>query len=92
MEQSLAEADPPDVLCLTGSKRRVGVEICQWAHPGEMKAGKLRERIEERLLEAIGTPQPINISKNFWLFVFFPNLKSALCGVNIRRFENLYSS
>jgi len=75
VEQSLAEVDPPDVLCLTASARRVGVEICQWAHPEEMKASKLRKKIEGRLLEAIGTPQPINTSKNFWLAVFFPKPK-----------------
>ena len=74
-ERSLAELDPPDVTCLTASGRRIGIEICQWAHPEEMKAGKLRERIEGHLLEAIGTPQPINTSKNFWLVVFFPKPK-----------------
>lgn len=75
---SLAEFDPPDVICLTASGRRIGVEICQWAHPGEMKAGKVRERIEQRLLAAVGTPQPINTSKNFWLAVFFPRPKAQI--------------
>jgi hypothetical protein len=77
-EWSLAEFDPPDVICLTASGRRIGVEICQWAHPEEMKAGKVREKIEQRLLAAVGTPQPINTSKNFWLAVFFPRPRAHI--------------
>jgi len=74
-EWSLAECDPPDVLCITASGRRVGVEICQWANEGEMKAGKSREEKERKLRDAIGVPQPFNTSKNFWLAVFFPRAK-----------------
>lgn len=40
-----------------------------------MKAGKLREEKERKLLDAIGVPQPMNTSKNFWLAVFFPRAK-----------------
>ena len=75
VEWSLAECDPPDVICITTSGRRVGVEICQWAHEGEMKAGRLREEKERKLLDAIGVPQPMNTSKNFRLAVFFPRAK-----------------
>lgn len=78
-EWSLSKCDPPDVICTTTSGRRVGVEISQWAREGEMKAGKLREEKERKLLDAVGVPQPVNMSKNFWLAVFFPRAK-----VNIR--------
>jgi len=74
-EWSLAECDPPDVICITTSGRRVGIEICQWAHEGEMKAGKLREQKERKLLDAIGVPQPMNTSKNFWWAGFCPRAK-----------------
>jgi len=66
---------PTRVICITTSGRRVGIEICQWAHRGEMKAGKLREEKERKLLGAIGVPQPMNTSKNFRLAVLFPRAK-----------------
>jgi len=70
-----AKHDPPDVICVTASGRRVGVELCQWAHSGEMNAGKLREAIERKIRDAIGTPQPHSRSKNFRWLVFFPKSK-----------------
>jgi len=68
-------SDPPDIMCTTKSAKVVGIEICQWAHQGEMKAGKLRKEIEGKLREAIGIPQAMNTSKNFELVVFFPKAK-----------------
>jgi hypothetical protein len=75
LKWEIAECDPPDVICVTTSGQRVGVEICQWAHEGEMRAGNVREAKERKLLDAIGVPQPKNTSKNFCLAVFFPRAK-----------------
>jgi hypothetical protein len=67
-----AGPDPPDLICFTASGKRVGVEISQWAHQQQFSAAKSRKRIEHKLLEAIGVPQPINKSQNIQLVVFFP--------------------
>jgi hypothetical protein len=70
-----AKFDPPDLICIAASGKRIGVEISQWAHPEEFSAGKSRERIEQKLLEAIGAPQPIREARNIQLVVFFPKAK-----------------
>ena len=72
------ERDPPDVIYLDASGRRIGVEIGQWAHRGEMKAGRLRERIVQNIRDAIGEPQPVNESRNFSLVVYSPKRKVYL--------------
>ena len=65
------EHDPPDVIYPDASGRSVGVEICQWAHQGQMKAGKLRETFVKKIQDAIGKPQPVNNSKTFgWPYTF----------------------
>jgi hypothetical protein len=69
--------DPPDIICTTVSEKHVGVEICQWAHESAMKSGRLRDRINNEILTAIG-PQPLNKSQHFWLVVFHPKNKSHL--------------
>lgn len=47
--------DPPDVVCETVSGKRIGVEICQWAHEAAMKTGRLADQIDDNILKAIGT-------------------------------------
>lgn len=77
---SLAPDDPPDMVCVTESGVRIGVEITQWIHERELAAGKRRERIEQALMSAIGTPQPRNRSRRFSLVVFFPKASVRFCG------------
>lgn len=69
--------DPPDIICTTDSGPRVGVEIGQWAPQNEMAAGKLRDQINQKVLEAIGR-QPIKRPEHFWLVGFHPKAKSHL--------------
>ncbi len=69
---NLAESDPPDILCSTVSDRTVGVELGEWLHFAEMKAGKLRETIDRQLLDAIGAPQPLNTSDHFDMVILHP--------------------
>jgi hypothetical protein len=71
-EWRIAESDPPDILCITDSGRTIGVELAEWLHQREMSAGKLRERIEQQLLEAIGEPQPVNTSRHFDMVILHP--------------------
>lgn len=71
-EWRIAESDPPDILCITDSGRTIGVELAEWLHQREMSAGKLRERIEQQILEAIGEPQPVNTSRHFDMVIRHP--------------------
>ncbi len=71
----LAEQDPPDILCTTLSGKILGVELTEWIHQKEMDARKLREIIHKQIMEAIGTPQPVNVSQNFDMVIFYPKDK-----------------
>jgi hypothetical protein len=82
------EADPPDYVCVTGTGRRIGVEIGQLAQRYEFRAGILRGRITSDLLEAIGHPQPVNHSKKFWLLVFCPKAKVHIGPVEFAEFRH----
>jgi len=68
----LAASDPPDIICITDSGKTIGVELAEWLHQREMSAGKLRERIEQQLLEAIGEPQPVSTSRYFDMVILHP--------------------
>ena len=68
----LADSDPPDVLCLTASRRTIGVELVEWLHLAEMRAGRLREAIGRQLIDAIGAPQPLNTSDHFDMVILHP--------------------
>ncbi|MBL8206451.1 MAG: hypothetical protein JNM09_19595 [Blastocatellia bacterium] len=43
--------DPPDVICFDKEGKRLGVELAEWLNEEQMKASKLRERIEESFLK-----------------------------------------
>ncbi len=68
----LAAFDPPDIICATVSGRTIGVELGEWLHEKEMGAGKLRERIGQQLIDAIGEPQPLNASHHFDMVILHP--------------------
>jgi hypothetical protein len=68
----LADCDPPDIVCTAVSGKRIGVELGEWLHFGEMEAGKLREAMERQLLDAIGEPQPLNTSRHFDMVILHP--------------------
>jgi hypothetical protein len=80
---------PPHVICTTTSGRRVGVEICQWVHEYEMADSKLREKICQTILNAIGRP-PMNRPKHFWLVVFHPKSKSQLSAGEHKAFRKAF--
>ncbi|MDR3738088.1 MAG: hypothetical protein P4L40_03620, partial [Terracidiphilus sp.] len=50
----------------------VGVELGEWLHLEEMKAGKLRGTIDRQLTDAIGEPQPVNTSEHFDMVILHP--------------------
>ena len=74
----LAASDPPDVICSTASGRAIGVELGEWLHEREMGAGKLREKIGQQLIEAIGEPQPLNTSSHFDMVILHPQERVRL--------------
>jgi hypothetical protein len=63
--------DPPDLLCVTISGRRVSVELGEWLNFSEMTAAKGRERTE-RAIESALDPQPGNTSKYFEMVIYHP--------------------
>jgi len=73
-----APSDPPDIICLTVTGRRIGVELGEWLHEKEMGAGKLREQIEKQLINAIGEPQPLNTSDYFDMVILHPQERVRL--------------
>lgn len=46
-------SDPPDVICFDTEGKNIGVELAEWLNEEQMKASKLRERIEESFLKVI---------------------------------------
>jgi hypothetical protein len=77
-EWHVADADPPDIICTSASGKTIGVELGEWLHEKEIGAGKLRERIEQQLIDAIGEPQPLNSSQHFDMVAIHPRDKVRL--------------
>jgi len=73
-----APSDPPDIICRTVSGRKIGVELGEWLHEREMGASKLREKIEQQLINAIGEPQPLNTSDHFDMVILHPQERVRL--------------
>jgi len=48
----------PDVICLTNSDRRVGVELKAWLNEGQIAAARRQEIFEEAILGSIGKLPP----------------------------------
>jgi hypothetical protein len=61
-------ADPtdfPDVLCVTASGKKVGVELGEWLDEKQMSAAKGLQRVERSILDAVGE-QGENPTKNIY--------------------------
>jgi hypothetical protein len=52
--------DRPDIICVTESGRRVGVELKAWINEEQIAKAKLQAMFEENILRAIGRPLPSN--------------------------------
>ena len=48
-----AYQDPPDIIAVTVSGKRIGVELTEWFNPMEMALGKRKEKIEQKLEKAL---------------------------------------
>src|SRR5437879_11731118 len=47
--------DPPDILCVTRSGKKIGVELTKWVQRGPIASGKARESFEDSYLDIIAT-------------------------------------
>ena len=47
--------DPPDVLCVTRSGKKIGVELTKWVEHGQVASGKARESFEGSYLDIIAS-------------------------------------
>ncbi len=59
-----AGLDPPDVMCLTTSGRRIGVELTKWVEHDQVTEGKRREFFEKSYLKIVASetqPRPARI-------------------------------
>ena len=69
------ETDFPDVICTTVSGKRIGVELGQWLNEQELETAKSMERIQNSILDAIGT-QGNNETDN--IYVVWPKAKAKV--------------
>src|SRR2546429_7030586 len=47
--------DPPDILCVTRSGKKIGVELTKWVEHGQVASGKARESFEDSYLDIIAS-------------------------------------
>ncbi len=67
-KRNLAPLEPPfdkrpDIIAVTASGKRIGIELKSWINESEIKAAKIQEEHRQRLLKAIGE-QPANTTKH----------------------------
>src|SRR5205807_3761987 len=72
-------SDTSDILCTTVSGKRIGNELQAWLKETEMKAGKIHERYETAIREAL-EPQGNNNCKGVH-FVWVTPKASVLKGI-----------
>ena len=54
--------DRPDIICVTESGRKLGVELKAWINDEQIAKAKRQEMFEENILRALGRPLPSNDS------------------------------
>ncbi|MGZ8845284.1 MAG: hypothetical protein ACXW3C_02360 [Pyrinomonadaceae bacterium] len=61
----------PDIIALTVSGKRIGIELKSWLIQQQIGEARRREKIQDNILAAIGRPQPPNETQSIgyvWLF------------------------
>ena len=66
-----------DIVCITTSDRRIGVELVEWLNQEEMCNAKGMERIQDSILSAVGK-QPDNTTENIYFICLFPTPKARV--------------
>jgi hypothetical protein len=62
--------DPPDVLCTTVSRRKVGVELTKWVERDQLESGKIREKIEGGYLHVVTSEKEPRPDKIGWVWLY----------------------
>lgn len=78
--------DPPDILCLTSSGRRIGVELGEWLNQRQMTEAKGREAIQDSILAAIGR-QPDNDLENIYYAWMQPRQRARVKPEDVQVFR-----
>src|SRR5882672_5202966 len=61
--QPTDESEFPDVICISTSNKRIGVELVEWLHQEQTRDTKDMGRVQESILKAIGE-QGVNKTDN----------------------------
>lgn len=61
--------DPPDVLCVTRSGKKVGVELTKWVENGQISSGKARELFEDSYLHIIESANHARPERIGWVWL-----------------------
>jgi hypothetical protein len=78
--------DPPDVLCLDASGKRIGVELVQWIKESQMPASKSRFKIEDSyrlVIRSCDEQPPVNVG----LVFIYPKDNAILSSRNAAAFR-----
>jgi hypothetical protein len=81
------DQDPPDILCLTASGRRIGVELGEWLNEEQIREAKGSEAIQDSILTAIG-PQPTNDTENIYFAWLHPRPKARVKPADVPAFRS----
>jgi len=76
-EQPADENEFPDVICKSGSGRRIGVELGEWLNEAQMGAAKGMGRLQDSIRAAIGE-QGSNTTDNIYSVCLDPKAKARI--------------
>ena len=61
--------DPPDVLCVTKSGRKIGVELTKWVEHEQITSGKARESVEDSYLQIMESANHARPHRIGWVWL-----------------------
>src|SRR6266576_835953 len=61
--------DPPDILCVTRSGKKIGVELTKWVEHGQVASGKARESFEDSYLDIIASANHARPERIGWVWL-----------------------
>lgn len=85
--QPADETEFPDIICISQSGRRIGVELGEWLNEGEIRAAKGMERIQASMLEAIGD-QGKNDTTYIYTIWLLPKPKARIKPADVEAFRS----
>jgi hypothetical protein len=61
--------DPPDILCVTKSGKKIGVELTKWVEHEQITSGKARESFEDSYLQVIESANHARPNRIGWVWL-----------------------